>query len=174
MTMSYLDTFGAIVAAGTDGLAYGKMTRAMKVHTRSLHTEGVVAAYVGDEAVSLDAEGAVICLTDSGYTTVLMYSEAGLLQPYETLIEQGSAEPKSPARKTRRRKTTSRKSSSRTVPTPSESVEPTNPLKPSNAVRRVAGNTVDQWQKATPSQADAERIESLERKVSALMAVLAS
>lgn len=171
MTVSYLDTLGVIVAAGTEGVAYATLSRAMKVHTRSLHTEGVVAAYVGDEASSLDGEGAVICLTDSGYTTVLMYSEAGLLQPYETLIEQGSPKPR--ARKTRR-KTTSRKSTSRKVPSPSESVEPTNPLKPENAIRRVAGNTVDQWQKATPSQSDAERIESLERKVSALVAALTS
>jgi hypothetical protein len=177
MSMTYLDTLGVIVAAGTDGVAYATMTRAMKVHTRSLHTEGVVASYSGDEAASLDTEGAVICLTESGYATVELYAEAGLLQPFEVLLEQGSAKPKpkpKPKRRTtaRRRKTT-RVTTRKTVPTPTESVEPepTNPIKPEGAIRRVPGGQIDHWQKA-PVQDD--RLESLERKVSALMAALSA
>lgn len=136
MSMTYLDTFGVVIGSGTDGVAYATLTRAMKVHVRSLHTEGVVAAFVGDETVSLDESGAVICLTLQGESYADLLAEAGVIQPREALLEQGAPKPK--RRKTRRRKTTTT-SKRRTVPTPSESIE--SPVLPKGArARRVPGN----------------------------------
>lgn len=135
MSMTYLDTFGVVIGSGTDGVAYATLTRAMKVHVRSLHTEGVVAAFVGDEAVSLDESGAVICLTLQGEVYADLLASGGLLQPRETLQEQGPSKPKR-RKPARRRKTTNRR---RTVPTPSESIE--SPVLPKGArARRVPGN----------------------------------
>ena len=167
MTVSYLDTVAAIEAAeARGGLTYGEITRAMRVHVRSLAAEGHVAAYLGDdEGTELNNPSGVIWFTETGGNYVSMLREAGVLG--EPLPER---KPRAKRTKTRRRKTTVTKKTT-TVPTPAESVEPTNPLKPSNAVRRVAGNTVDQWQK-TPVVSEDDRFEALERKVSALMAAL--
>lgn len=166
MSMTYLDTFGVVIGSGTDGVAYATLTRAMKVHVRSLHTEGVVAAFVGDETVGLDAPGAVICLTADGAAYADLLAEGGLLQPRETLQEQGPSKPK--RTKTRRRKTTTKR---RTVPTPSESVE--SPVLPKGATaRRVPGNQHGDQLKVDPVVDTNAEIEDLKRKVSALMAAL--
>lgn len=167
MSMTYLDTFGVVIASGTDGVAYATLTRAMKVHVRSLHTEGVVAAFVGDETVGLDAPGAVICLTLQGQDYADLLAESGLMQPRETLQEQGPSKPKR-RKSSRRRKTTTTR---RTVPTPSESVE--SPVLPKGATaRRVPGNQHGDQLKVDPVVDTAAEIEDLKRKVSALMAAL--
>ena len=166
MTVSYLDTLASVEAASTDGLSYDSLTRAMKVHVRSLMTEGHVAAFIGDDQVALSEPGAVICLTADGVAYTELLRSSGLL------AEEIAESPKPKRRKTRRRKTTTAK---KTVPTPSESV--TSPVLPKGEkARRVPGNQHgDQLWIPTPKELDAnKKIEDLERKVSALMAVLAS
>ena len=168
MSMTYLDTFAAVISSGEQGVAYATMTRAMKVHVRSLHTEGVVAAFVGDETVGLDGEGAVICLTADGQAYADCLAEGGLIQPRETLQEQGPSKPKRRKTTRRRKSTVSRR---RTVPTPSESVE--SPVLPKGAsARRVPGNQHGDQLKVDQVVDQAAEIEDLKRKVSALMAVL--
>lgn len=167
MTVSYLETIALI--GEQNGLAYSKVSRAMKTHLRSLLAEGLVCAVASDDVtvVTLDDPEAVVWFTDSGLAYSEMLMSAGVIS--QPVAETVTSKPKR-SRKPRKPKA----KSPALVPTPSESVEPTNPLKPEGATRRVAGNTVDQWQKETPTVNEAERIESLERKVSALMAVLAS
>jgi hypothetical protein len=164
MSMTYLDTFAAVIGSGTDGVAYATMTRAMKVHVRSLHTEGHVAAFIEDDQVSLADDGAVICLTAEGQAYADLLAEGGLLQPREVLQEQPVSKPK-------RKKTVSKRKNTKRVPTPSESVE--SPVLPEGTTaRRVQGNQHgDQLIVDPVIDRDAE-IEDLKRKVSALMSVI--
>lgn len=168
MSMTYLDTLAVVVGSGEEGVSYAGLSRAMKVHVRSLHTEGVVAAFVGDEVVSLDTAKAVICLTSNGASYADLLAESGLIQTRDELVAQGVAKPRK--RTTRRRKTSSRK---HTVPTPSESVaSPVNP----EGRRMVPGNALGDQMAPVPvaSSPEDDRIAALERKISALMAVIAS
>ena len=80
MSVSYFDTLVIVDAAGSEGLVYGKISRAMKVHVRSLVAEGIAGSYspAGDW-VSLDTEGCVVCITVEGSSYVDMLTEAGVL-----------------------------------------------------------------------------------------------
>ena len=168
MTVSYLDTVAAIEAAEVrGGLTYGEITRAKRIHVRSLVAEGLVAAYTGDDGVTelYDPEG-VIWFTESGGSYVAMLREAGVLG--EPLPE---SKPKAKRTKTRRRKTTKVKTT-KTVPTPAESVE--SPVLPKGVTaRRVPGNHIGD-QLLVTSVTEDDRVAALERKVSALMAVLSA
>lgn len=164
MSVSYLDTLAII--RDQEGLAYGKITKAMRVHVRSMVNDDLVRSFLEDgEQTTLDDPEGVIWFTTSGAEFVDLLTSSGLL------AESAPAKPSPRKRSSRRRKTT-KVTARRVVPTPSESVEPTNPLKPSNGVRRVPGNSVDEWQKAPVQESEADRIQALERKVSALMAAL--
>ena len=80
MSVSYLDTLVVVDAAGSEGLVYGKISRAMKVHVRSLVAEGIAGSYSpAGEWVSLDTEGCVVCITVQGASYVDMLTEAGVL-----------------------------------------------------------------------------------------------
>ena len=164
MTVSYLDTVAAIEAAeARGGLTYGEITRAMRVHVRSLAAEGHVAAYTGDdEGTELNNPEGVIWFTETGGNYVAMLREAGVLG--EPLPER---KPKAKRTKTRRRKTTKKT----TVPTPTESIE-TPVLPKGSKARRIPGNQHGDTLHTVTEVTDADRVEALERKVSALMAAL--
>ena len=145
MTVSYLDTVAAIEAAeARGGLTYGEITRAMRVHVRSLAAEGHVAAYTGDdEGTELNNPEGVIWFTETGGNYVAMLREAGVLG--EPLPER---KPRAKRTKTRRRKTTKAK----TVPTPTESI--VTPVLPKGSkARRVPGNHLgDQLKVEVPAE----------------------
>ena len=103
MTVSYLDTVASVEAASTQGLAYAKLTRAMKVHVRSLVTEGHAAAFIGDEEVSLNQPKAVVCITDQGVAYLELLRSSGLL------AEQVD-EPKAPKKRTKSKTSTVKRS----------------------------------------------------------------
>ena len=178
MTVSYLDTVASVEAASTQGLAYAKLTRAMKVHVRSLVTEGHAAAFIGDEEVSLNQPKAVVCITDKGEAYVELLRSSGLLA--EQVV---SAKPK---KRTKSKTSTAKRSAKpkrRNNPVTVSKRRPSSPktvespvLPEGEKARRVPGNAFgDQLVIPTPSEMDSKRkIEDLERKVSALMAVLAS
>lgn len=94
MSMSYLDTLVVVDEAGSEGLVYGKISRAMKVHVRSLVAEEIAGSYssTGDW-VSLDTEGCVVCITVQGESYVDMLTKAGVLAP------KAPKAPKAPVRK---------------------------------------------------------------------------
>lgn len=124
MSVSYLDTLALVVASGTDGLSYSGITKAMRVHVRSMVSEGICAGFVGDDVVTLDTDGAVVCLTTHGEAYASMFTEAGLIAPDQ-------AKPK--------RKRQPKATSTRTVPSAIESV--TSPVLPKGTTaRRVPGN----------------------------------
>ena len=158
MTVTYLETIQIVNSAGMKGVEYSKMSRAMKVHTRSLLTEGVVACFIGDEQVSLDTPKGVICLTNSDYVQLLV--DAGLV-----VIED---EPKKP----RKHKSTLWGPSTRTVPTPEESVTPIPTVAPEGSkVRFVPGGAVDHPVVVKITQED--RMSALEAQMSKLIEIFA-
>ena len=179
MTVSYLDTVASLEAASTQGLAYAKLTRAMKVHVRSLVTEGHAAAFIGDEEVALNEPKAQVCITDKGVAYVELLQSSGLIVEEPVVApkrkrstrKQPKAAPAKTARKPKRRNNPV--SVSKRVPTPSESV--TSPVLPEGEkARRIPGNQHGDQLKVDQKVDQASQIEDLERKVSALMAVLAS
>ncbi len=179
MTVSYLDTVASLEAASTQGLAYAKLTRAMKVHVRSLVTEGHAAAFIGDEEVALNEPKAQVCITDQGVAYVELLQSSGLIveePPAPKRKRSTRKQPKAaPAKTTRKPKRRNNPVSvSKRVPTPVESV--TSPVLPEGEkARRLPGNQHgDTLHTDQPKVDAAQQIEDLERKVSALMAVLAS
>ena len=178
MSVSYLDVVHSILA--TEGLTYGQLTKAMKVHVRSLLADGYVGNITADgDWVALDNPEGVVWFTKDGigYADALIGS--GLLVDPRVTADEPEAPvesapvqeaPKAP-RKGRRRG--GRVTVRQTVPTPAESVQ-TPVVAPEVTVeRRVPGNQHgDQLLLSTVSEDD--RVAALERKVSALMAVLAS
>ena len=179
MTVSYLDTVAAIEAASTQGLAYAKLTRAMKVHVRSLVTEGHAAAFIGDEEVALNEPKAQVCITDQGVAYVELLQSSGLIvsdpAPAPKRKRSTRKQPKAaPAKTTRKPKRRNNPVTvSKRVPTPSESV--TSPVLPEGeTARRIPGNQHGDQLKVDRKVDQAAQIEDLERKVSALMAVIAS
>ncbi len=178
MTVSYLDTVASLEAASTQGLAYAKLTRAMKVHVRSLVTEGHAAAFIGDEEVALNEPKAQVCITEKGVAYVELLQSSGLIvsgpapKRKRSARKQPKAAPAKTARKPKRRNNPV--SVSKRVPTPVESV--TSPVLPEGEkARRLPGNQHgDTLHTDQPKVDTAQQIEDLERKVSALMAVLAS
>lgn len=163
MSMTYLETLAAVEAAGSAGLAYAKITRAMKVHVRSLVNDGVVGVYTKgtEEGCSLDDPQAVICTTESGSSYVSELVNAGLIAEAALV-----AKPKTP-----RTRTTAPSKTEAVVPTALESV--VSPVIPdgSSAVRVQGNHLGDQLLVSTPSSEE-DRIEALERKLSALMAAV--
>ena len=180
MTVSYLDTVASIEAASTQGLAYAKLTRAMKVHVRSLVTEGHVAAFIKDEEVSLNEPKAHVCITEKGVAYVELLQSSGLIVSEPTVAPQRKRSTRkqsktAPAKTTRKPKRRNNPVTvSKRVPTPSESV--TSPVLPEGEkARRLPGNQFgDTLHTDQPKVDQSAQIEDLERKVSALMAVLAS
>lgn len=104
MSETYLDTLADVVGAGIDGLPYGKLTRAQRVHVRSLKSDEILAAFVGDDSVTLDTEGAVICLTVKGEAYVDALRVGGLLP--EAVVEVAE---EAPVSKPKRKRQTARK-----------------------------------------------------------------
>ena len=179
MTVSYLDTVAAVEAASTQGLAYAKLTRAMKVHVRSLVTEGHVAAFIGDEEVSLNEPKAHVCITDQGVAYVELLQSSGLIvadpAPAPKRKRSSRKQPKAaPAKTAKPKRRNNPVTVSKRVPTPVESV--TSPVLPEGeTARRLPGNQHgDTLHTDQPKVDQAQQIEDLERKVSALMAVIAS
>lgn len=167
MSMSYLDTLNVVGSTGEVGLAYAKITKAMRVHVRSLVNDGIVAVYKKgtDESTSLDDPLALVYVTETGGSYVQELRSAGLL----------SEVPAKPVRAPRARRTrrTTRQASPRTVPTALQSVE--SPVIPegSTAVRVPGNQHGDQLVVSTPSSHE-DRMAVLERKVSALLAALSA
>jgi hypothetical protein len=178
MTVSYLDTVAAVEAASTQGLAYAKLTRAMKVHVRSLVTEGHAAAFIGDEEVALNEPKAHVCITDKGVAYVELLQSSGLIvsdpAPAPKRKRSSRKQPKAaPAKTAKPKRRNNPVTVSKRVPTPVESV--TSPVLPEGeTARRVPGNQHGDQLKVDQKVDQAAQIEDLERKVSALMAVIAS
>lgn len=164
MTVSYLDTLATVAAANAEGVAYDSLTRAMRVHVRSLVAEGHVAGFVGDEAVTLDTKGVVICLTEGGVAYVAMFTEAGLMQPREALVEHAATKRKPKAARRGKGKATAA-----VVPSPTESV--VSPVLPKGTTaRRVPGGSQDQL--AIVKDEDMSEMDVLRAQVNMLMDVL--
>lgn len=124
MTVSYLTTVGTIAEA--EGLRYAEITKAMRVHVRSLVAEGYVAAFAGDDSVTtLDDPEGVVWLTEPGMQYYVLLVEAGLINEASRAQVETAQEPKATrSRKSRRRRSTQPKAAA-TVPTPEESVKVT-------------------------------------------------
>lgn len=125
MTVSYLDTLQSVRIAtnGGAGLGYAEITKAMRVHVRSLVAEGHVAAFAESDVQSttLDDPKGRLFLTVQGVDYVNLFVEAGLLSDMAEITQEPKART---SRKTtaRRRRTAKPKASQATVPTPTESV----------------------------------------------------
>lgn len=101
---TYLETVVDIAASGTDGMAYAMLTRSQRVHVRSLKSDRYVAAFIGDDEVTLDTEGAVVCITTTGSTYVEVLVSAGLvMMPEEAPVapEKTVSKRKSSSKRTR-------------------------------------------------------------------------
>lgn len=142
---TYMDTLFDVVEAGAEGLAYAKLTRAQKVHVRSLVSDRYAAGFVGDEAATLDTEGVVICLTTDGESYVAAFQAAGLLAMPAELVEESQPKAESkPVSKPKPKRRTARK------PKAAQSVKPTEtkPIPPAPAPKGlknvfVPGGSVD-------------------------------
>jgi hypothetical protein len=167
MSMSYLDTLNVVDSTGEAGLAYAKITKAMRVHVRSLVNDGIVAVYAKgtEESTTLDDPKALVYVTESGASYVDELRSAGLL----------SEVPAKPVRapRARRARRTTRQAKPRTVvPTALESVS--SPVLPEGTVAvRVQGNQHgDQLVVVPTPSSDSDRMDALERKMSALLAAM--
>jgi len=184
MTVSYFDTVAAVQEA--EGLAWADMTRAMRVHVRSLQAEGLVASFAGEDVTTINDPEGVVWFTEQGAAYVDMLTEAGLIaapegaesaaEAAEQEAEQEAAQvptekPRKRTKKSRKRggKVTTRKG---TVPSPEESLVESPVLPEGQKARRVPGN--QHGDQLIPVDTEQDRVAALERKVSALMAALAS
>lgn len=128
MTVSYLDTIAAITEA--EGLRYAEITKAMRVHVRSLVADGYVAAFAGDDQTTLDDPEGIVWLTALGADYVDTLRSVGLIaEPREqepTPAESAKPKARRTRRSSRRRTTTTKpEASEATVPSPTESVKVT-------------------------------------------------
>lgn len=93
MSVSYLDVVHTIWS--NEGITYGDVTKAMRVHIRSLVADGFLAAVLReDESVhtTLDDPEGVVWFTASGADYVEMLIGAGLVAaPVETVQEEPEA-----------------------------------------------------------------------------------
>lgn len=129
---TYLDTVVDIHAAGADGLAYASLTRAQRVHVRSLKSDRYVAAFIGDEEVTLDTEGAVVCITTDGSTYVETLAASGLVMLPEAAPEPVAKPTKTVSKRKSSRRTT-RKPKAVTVPANPDTVTPVKTTSPEAA-----------------------------------------
>jgi len=132
MSVSYLDTIVAI--RDGQGIAYSSLTKAMRVHVRSLRNDDVIASFVGDDGTvtSLDDPEGVVWFTASGEAYVEALEAGGLIGPVQEV-------PAAPKPKRSRRKSKTVRKTTRKVPSPSESVE--SPVLPKGTkARRLSGN----------------------------------
>ena len=83
MSVSYLDTIVAI--RDGQGIAYSSLTKAMRVHVRSLRNDDVIASFVGDDGTvtSLDDPEGVVWFTASGEAYVEALEAGGLIGPVQ-------------------------------------------------------------------------------------------
>lgn len=168
---TYLDTIFAVNAASIEGLTYAGLTRAQKVHVRSLVSDRYVAAFVGDDQVTLDTEGAVVCITEEGRGYVQVLEDAGLV------AEPQAVKPEVKPRK-KVAKPSSKKTSAPKSPRPSlyskpstKTIPPAEPQSP-NRTLWVAGGSQDTRTVKTMTAAEllAERMEALEQALAAVLA----
>lgn len=154
---TYLDTIFAVNAASIEGLTYAGLTRAQKVHVRSLVSDRYVAAFVGDDQVTLDTEGAVVCITEEGRGYVQVLEDAGLVavpQAVKPVAKKPAAKPRKKASKP----------SVKTIP-------PAEPQSPERTLW-VAGGSQDTRTVKTMTSAElmAERLQALEQALAAVLA----
>lgn len=106
--LTYLDVLSNLVEVGDSGLPYASLSKAGRVHLRSLNSEGYVQATVFDgeawQYATLDTEGVVVELTPDGYAYASLLQEAGLISGDD---EEPQPEPK-PKRSSTRKQTTRR------------------------------------------------------------------
>jgi len=171
MTVSYFDTVAAVQEA--EGLAWSGMTRAMRVHVRSLQAEGLVASWAGDDVTTINDPEGVVWFTEQGAAYVDMLTEAGILAAPEGAEEAPEEAVEAPAQEDPKpRKRTKKTTRKGTVPSPEESLVESPVLPEGQKARRVLGN--QHGDQLIPVDTEQDRVAALERKVSALMAALAS
>lgn len=183
MSVSYFRTVESLWAA--QGLAYAKLTKAMKVHVRSLQADGYTVWVDGDDApCAYDDPAAMAWFTPAGLDYVEMLAEAGLVdrpahaetvQEPEADVPSEPVEVEAPVQEVPKRSRRGRKVSRRQG-TPKARVQAESPVVPEGVTAtRVPGNHLgDQLlMESVPTHEDlVKQLESLQRTVSALKAVV--
>ncbi len=128
MSVSYFDTLQGVRIAtnAAVGLGYAEITKAMRVHVRSLVAEGHVAAFADDDSTTtLDDPKGRVYLTVKGVDYVNLLVEVGLLADMSETVEEPKAAPsrKPTSRRRRSSKPKSQPKADAVVPTPEESVK---------------------------------------------------